>query len=242
MNARLARTTGVAGLLYAGAAVANLVGTTDGPRPDAAAVKEVARIAAESTAIRWSAVLGVLSAIAFCAFTTGLALLISRSGRTTTGAALAVAGVMTSAIWIVSFASLAAAAQSAQTGARPDVTMALGALHSTTLLASFATAGAALLASVAAAAVRTRSTRAVTTLIGCAGLASALLVLDVHLDTGPFGVVVVLPFLGLPLWVAAMSVWLIVGRMILDSPTAGGVLTDTPVPRDGHPLTTEASP
>jgi hypothetical protein len=228
MTTRLARTTGVAGLLYVAAFVANVVGTTDGPRPNADALKEVARITAESTAIRWSALLGLLGALAFCAFTTGLALLIARSGRTITGTGLGVAGVMTSAAWIVSFAALAAAAQSAQTGARPDAAMALGALHSVTLLGSFATAGAALLAAVAAGAVRTWSARAATTLIGCVGVASAFLVLDVDLDTGRFGVLVMLPFLGLPVWVAAMSVRLVVGRRPFEDPTVGSVLTETP--------------
>ena len=174
MSRRLARTTGIAGLLYVAAVVVNIIGTTDGPRPDVDAVKEAARITAESTAIRWSALLGVFGALAFCAFTTGLALLVARSGRGVTGAALAVAGIMTGAIWIVSFAALAAAAQSAQTGARPDVTLALGALHSVTLLASFATAGACLLAAVAADVIRTRTARAVTTVIVCAGTRVAL--------------------------------------------------------------------
>jgi hypothetical protein len=37
-------------------------------------------------------------ALTFCAFTTGLAVLVTRSGRTVAGAALAVAGVVTTAV------------------------------------------------------------------------------------------------------------------------------------------------
>jgi hypothetical protein len=228
MNTRLARTTGIAGLLYVTGVVANIVGTTDGPRPNADAVKEAARITAESTAIRWSALLGVFGALAFCAFTTGLALLIARPGRGVTGAALAVAGIMTGALWIVSYAALAAAAQAAQTGARPDVTLALGSLHSVTLLASFATAGAALLAAVAADVVRTRTARAVTTVTACAGVASAFLVLDVELDTGRFGFLVILPFFGVPIWVAATSVRLVLGRITVEGSTHLPSPTRTP--------------
>jgi hypothetical protein len=181
-----------------------------------------------------AALLGVLSAIAFCAFTTGLALLISRSRKDITGTAVAVAGGITSAVWIVSFSALAAAAQSAQTQTRPDVTMALGTLHSVTLLASFATAGAVLIAAVVADTVRTRTARAVTTLIGCAGVASVLLMLDVKMDTGRFGILVVLPFFGVPVWVGALSIRLIVGRRSLNSPAVGTVPSETATPRDSR--------
>src|SRR5437879_10315 len=80
-------------------------------------------------------------------------------------------------------------------------------------------AGATRLAAGAGDAVRSRTWRAVTILIACAGVASAALVLDVRMDTGPFGFIVILPFWGLPVWVAAMSVRLIRGRLVVDATT-----------------------
>jgi hypothetical protein len=151
-------------------------------------------------------------------------MLVTRSGRTVAGAALAAAGVVTTAVWVVSFAALAAAAQSVQTGARPDLTMALGDLHSVTLLMSFATAGATLLAAVAGDAVRSRTWRAVIILIACAGVASAALVLDVRVDTGPFGFIVILPFWGLPVWIAAISVRLVRDRLVVDATTVAAAI------------------
>lgn len=234
MNARLARVTGTAGLLYVAVLAANLVGTTDGPRPNVAAAKEATRIAAESTAVRWSALLGLLGALAFCAFTTGLASLLARAGERVGGAALGAAGVVTAAVWVVSFAALAAAAQTAQQGARPDLTMAMGSLHSISLIMSFAPAGVVLLTAVAAGAVRTKAARAATTLIGCAGIASAALVLDVHLDTGRFGALIVLPFLGIPIWIAIMSVRLAGNGALL--PTSAHAPAITPYDHPSNAL------
>ncbi len=213
MRDGLGRGTAASGLVYVVALAANVIGTTDGPRPNAPAVKEAARIAAQHTAIRWSALLGLVGSIAFCAFVIGLALLAMRAGRQVAAAALATAGVLTTGLSLVSFAALATAAQVAQRGAPPDLTLAFGDLHSTTLLAAFATSGAVLVGALVAGLLQSRPGQLATLVVAVAAIASAALVLDERLDMGPFGGVVVVPFLGLPIWVAAMSVRLLRGRL-----------------------------
>jgi hypothetical protein len=213
MSFRLTRGTAVAGLLYVVLLVTNVAGTTDGPRPNAPAVREAARIAAHGTAIRWSALLGVLGALAFCAFTTGLALIVASTGRSVAAAAVAAAGAVAATVSLLSFSALAAAAQSAQRGAPATLTIGFGDLHSVTLLASFAVMGVVLAAAVGSGVVRSRAGRLATVVLAGAGLASAALVLDVRLDAGPFGAVVVLPFVGIPIWVAALSVAMLRGRV-----------------------------
>ncbi len=74
-----------------------------------------------------------------------------------------------------------------------------------TLILSFAPAAGVLWAALAGGVVRSRPGQVGTLVVGVAGVASTAVLLDVRLDTGPLGGVVVLPFLGVPLWILAVS-------------------------------------
>jgi len=147
--ATLHRVAGLCGLAYVTLLVLNIVVTTTGPLPNGSISAEAARVAAEGIEVRWSALLGLCSTAAFGGFVVGLTLIAVHRGRPAAAAVMAAGGLVHCAVWMVSFAALAAAAQAAQTGLTADATMAMGQLHSTALLLGFAPAGAVLLASAA---------------------------------------------------------------------------------------------
>jgi len=199
------------GLLFAVLLVVNVLTTTNGPDPVEPATREAARIATHATAIRWSGLLGLLGDVAFGAFGVGAALVVRRLGDDLRAALIAAAAVTTAALWSCSDAALVAAAQAAQGGLSADVTMIMGHLHSTTLIAGFAPAGATvLLASVAG--LFGRTTRATGTLVGASGLLASTALLSPSLDRGPMGIAVVIVFLGLPLWLLIVAAPLLLGR------------------------------
>jgi hypothetical protein len=199
------------GLLFAVLLVVNVLTTTDGPDPVEPAAREAARIAAHVPAIRWSGLLGLVGDVAFGAFGVGAALVVRRLGDDLRAALIVAAAVTTAALWSCSDAALVASAQAAQGGLSADVTMIMGHLHSTTLIAGFAPAGATvLLASVAG--LFGRATRATGTLVGAAGLLASTALLSPSLDRGPMGIAVVIVFLGLPLWLVIVAAPLLLGR------------------------------
>jgi hypothetical protein len=199
------------GLLFAVLLVVNVLTTTDGPDPVEPAAREAARIATHATAIRWSGMLGLLGDVAFGAFGVGAALVVRRLGADLRAALIAATAVTTAALWSCSDAALVASAQAAQGGLSADATMIMGHLHSTTLIAGFAPAGATvLLASVAG--LFGRATRATGTLVGAAGLLASTALLSPSLDRGPMGIAVFIVFLGLPLWLLITAAPLLLGR------------------------------
>ena len=205
------RVMAVGGMLFAVLLVVNVTTTASGPDPVLPATTEAARIAAHATAIRWSGLLGLLGAQAFGAFGIGAALVARGRGADLLAALTAAAAVTTAALWSCSFAALVASAQAAQRGLSPDATMIMGHLHSTTLIAGFAPAGATLLLSCAAGTFG-RATRATGALVGAAGLLASTALLSPSLDRGPMGIAVVVVFLGLPLWLLVMAVPVLLGR------------------------------
>ena len=207
-----ARAMALGGLLFAVLLVVNVLTTANGPDPVEPAAREAARIAAHATAIRWSGLLGLLGHVAFGAFGMGAALVVrGRRGSDVVAALIAAAAVTAAALWSCSDAALVASAQAAQGGLSANVTMIMGQLHSTTLIAGFAPAGAAvLLASVAGS--FGRATRATGTLVGVAGLLACTALLSPSLDRGPMGIAVVIVFLGLPLWLVMVAAPSLLGR------------------------------
>jgi hypothetical protein len=206
-----ARVMAVGGLLFAVLLVVNVMTTANGPDPVEPAATEAARIAAHATAIRWSGLLGLLGDLAFGTFGVGAAMLARGRGADLLAALIAAAALITVALWSCSDAALVASAQAAQRGLSTDATMIMGHLHSTTLIAGFAPAGATLLFCCAAD-MFGRATRATGALVGAAGLLASTALLSPSLDRGPMGIAVVVVFLGLPLWLLAMAVPVLLGR------------------------------
>jgi hypothetical protein len=206
-----ARVMAVGGLLFAVLLVVNVMTTANGPDPVEPAATEAARIAAHGTAIRWSGLLGLFGDLAFGAFGVGAALVARSRGADLLAGLTAAAAVTTAALRACSFAALVASAQAAQGGLSPDATMILGHLHSTTLIAGFAPAGASLLFCCAAD-VFGRATRATGALVGAAGVLASTALLSPSLDRGPMAIAVVVVFLGLPLWLLVMAVPVLLGR------------------------------
>jgi hypothetical protein len=203
----------VGGLLFAILLVVNVMTTANGPDPVEPAASEAARIAAHANAIRWSGLLGLLGDLAFGAFGVGAALVARTRGGDRLAALTAAAAVTTAALWSCSDAALVASAQAAQGGLSADATMIMGQLHSTTLIAGFAPAGATVLLSCAAGTFG-RATRATGTLVGAAGLLASTALLSPSLDRGPMGIAVAVVFLGLPLWLLAMAITVLLGRPV----------------------------
>jgi hypothetical protein len=200
------RLAGIAGLTAIATFVANLSFTAEGPSPVADPVVESARIAADSDAIRLSAVLGAVGGIGLAAFVLLLALAASERSLAQTVAILS-AGVFC-ALDLTSEAALAASAQSADTGLGPDAVMSFGHLHSTTLLIAFAPLAISF-AAVAHTRTSARATRWSAVLLAIAGSLTLLTLLSAKLDEGPFGVAVVIVFLGMPIWIVALSIGLL---------------------------------
>jgi len=206
--ATLHRVAGLCGLAYVTLLVLNIVVTTTGPLPNGSISAEAARVAAEGIEVRWSALLGLCSTAAFGGFVVGLTLIAVHRGRPAAAAVMAAGGLVHCAVWMVSFAALAAAAQAAQTGLTADATMAMGQLHSTALLLGFAPAGAVLLASAASGIWRRVGTVAAL-VVGVAALVAPACVLSIDMDMGPLGAVLVVAFWGIPAWVAAGAITLL---------------------------------
>jgi hypothetical protein len=206
-----ARVMAVGGLLFAVLLVVNVMTTANGPDPVEPAATEAARIAAHATAIRWSGLLGLLGDLAFGAFGVGAGLVARAWGADLLAALTGAAALITVGLWSCSDAALVASAQAAQGGLSTDATMIMGHLHSTTLIAGFAPAGATLLFCCAAD-MFGRATRATGSVVGAAGVLASTALLSPSLDRGPMGIAVVVVFLGLPLWLLVMAVPVLLGR------------------------------
>jgi hypothetical protein len=227
-----ARVMALGGILFAILLVVNVVATADGPDPVEPAAREAARIATHATAIRWSGLLGLLGDVAFAAFGVGAAVVLQRKGSDLMAALTAAGAVTTAALWSCSDAALVASAQAAQAGLSADVTMIMGHLHSTTLIAGFAPAGATvLLASMAG--LFGRATRATGTLVGTAGLLSSTALLSPSLDRGPMGIAVVIVFLGLPLWLVLVAAPLLLSRSAREKMNVSARPMDSSMPPKG---------
>jgi hypothetical protein len=200
------RFAAAAGMAAIGFYLCLLAFTTDGPRPNEPVAAEAARIAANTDAIRMSAVLGAAGGICLSAFVVLLAC--SAPSRGLAAVIAVVSATIFCALDLVSEAAIAASAQSADTGLGPAVIMSFGHLHTTTLLLAFAPLGVAL-AALATAWPRRRIARWSAYIIAAGGLLCVPALLSVKFDEGPFGPAVVLVFLGMPIWVVATSIGLI---------------------------------
>jgi hypothetical protein len=206
--ATLHRVTALCGLAYVTLLVLNIAVTTTGPLPNGSVPAEAARMASEGIEVRLSALLGLFGTAAFGGFVVGLALLAVYRGRLAAAAVMAAGGVVHCAVWMVSFAALADSAQAAQTGLPAEATMAMGHLHSTTLLLGFAPAGVVLIASAAAGIWRRIGTIAAL-LVALAALVAPACVLSIDMDMGPRGAPLVVAFWGIPAWIAAGAITLL---------------------------------
>jgi hypothetical protein len=205
----LERLAAAAGLAAIGFYVCLLAFTTDGPRPDEPVAAEAARIAANTDAIRASAVLGVGGGLCLTAFVILLALGAPRRG---VAAVIAIVGATVfCALDLVSEAAITASAQSADTGLGAAAIMSFGHLHTAALLLAFTPLGVAL-AALANAWPRGRVARWSAYLIAVGGVVAVPALLSVKFDEGPFGPAVMVVFFGMPLWVVATSVGLLRGH------------------------------
>ena len=78
---RLPRLTALCGVTYLVALVANITLTAVGPNHMSPLPDELARVTADAAALRWSAALGMVSALAFAGLTVGLALILAHRAR-----------------------------------------------------------------------------------------------------------------------------------------------------------------
>jgi hypothetical protein len=224
----LERLAAAAGLAAIGFYICLLAFTTDGPRPDEPVAAEAARIAAHSDAIRASAVLGAGGGVCLTAFVLLLALAAPRRGPAVVAAV--VAATIFCALDLVSEAAVTVSAQSADTGLGAAAIMSFGHLHTTTLLLAFAPLGVAL-AALATAQPRGRIARWSAYLIATGGILCAPALLSVKFDEGPFGPGVVIVFLGMPIWVVATSVSLLLRQR--RNRTVDGLTGDAEAPLPG---------
>lgn len=202
------RATASCGLSFVVLFVLGTVVTTTGPLPNGSVESEAARMASEGGDVRLAGLFGLFATMSFTVFALGLALLAFHRRAAAPAVVSAGGGLVFGAVWIVSFAAVVASAQAAQTGLSPDATMAMGHLHSVSLLLGFAPAGAVLLSSAAAGLWgRTLSVAAV--LVGAAAMTAPATLLSVDLDRGPLAALVGASFLGLPVWVTAAAITLL---------------------------------
>lgn len=202
------RATAACGLSFVVLFVLGTVVTTTGPLPNGSVESEAARMAAEGGDIRLAGLFGLFATMSFAGFALGLALLAVHRRAAAAALVSAGGGLVFGAVWIVSFAAVVASAQAAQTGLSADATMAMGHLHSVSLLLGFAPAGAVLLSS-AAAGLWGRALTVAAVLVGAAAMAASATLLSVDLDRGPLAALVGASFLGIPVWVTAAAIALL---------------------------------
>jgi hypothetical protein len=196
---RLLRSTAACGITFLVAFVANITLTAVGPNHMSPLPDELARVTADAAALRWSAALGMVGALAFAGLTVGLALILAHRARVAAAAVTALAGTTFLAVWIVSFAAVAASSIAAEVGYGTDAIMGLGVLHSTTFLMAFAPAGIAVLAGRTAPGFG-RVGAVFSGVVGVCALYSAFLVVRVEGEQSLFGLPVIVAFWGVPLW------------------------------------------
>ena len=173
---RLVRGTAACGITFLVTMVANITLTAVGPNHMSPLPDELARVTADAATLRWSAALGMVSALAFAGLTVGLALILAHRARLAAAAVTALAGTTFLAVWMVSFAALAASSIAAEIGYGTDAIMGLGVLHTTTFLMAFAPAGVAVLAGRTAPGFG-RVGSALSAVVGVCALYSAFLVI-----------------------------------------------------------------
>jgi hypothetical protein len=198
---RLFRGTAACGITFLVTMVANITLTAVGPNHMSPLPDELARVTADAAVLRWSAALGLVGALAFAGLTVGLALILAHRARLAAAAATALAGTTFLAVWMVSFAAVAASSIAAEVGYGTDAIMGLGVLHTTTFLMAFAPAGVAVLAGRTAPGFGRVGT-ALSTVVGVCALYSAFLVIRVEGEQSLFGLPVIIAFWGVPLWAA----------------------------------------
>jgi hypothetical protein len=165
-------------------------------------------MASQGREIRLAGLFGLSATLSFAGFALGLAMLAFHRRAVAAAVISAGGGLIFGAVWIVSFAAVVASAQAAQTGLSADATMAMGHLHSVSLLLGFAPAGAVLLGS-AAAGLWGRTLMVAAVLIGVAAMTASATLLSVDLDRGPLAALVAASFLGIPVWVTAAAITLL---------------------------------
>ncbi len=196
---RLVRVTAACAVTYFIALVVNVAFTADGPNHMADLPDELARVTSHALALRWSAALGLIGALAFTGLAVGLGVILAERGRRPSAAVTGLAGASTAAVWLVSFAALAASSIAAETGFGKDAIMGLGILHTTTFLVAFAPAGVVVLAGRRAPGFgRVGATLSV--IVGACAIFSAFLVIPIEGEQGPFGLPLLIAFWGVPLW------------------------------------------
>ena len=201
---RLVRGTAACGITFLVAIVANITLTAVGPNHMSPLPDELARVTADAAALRWSAALGMVGALAFAGLTVGLALILAHRARLAAAAVTALAGTTFLAVWMVSFAALAASSIAAEIGYGTDAIMGLGVLHTTTFLMAFAPAGIAVLAGRTAPGFGRIGTRAQ----WCGRGVRPLLRIPrdpVEGEQSLFGLPLIVAFWGVPLWGAGAA-------------------------------------
>jgi hypothetical protein len=216
MDSSVQRYAGIAGLVAVGSMLTNLIFTTDGPRPDLPAKTEAARAVSEAGALRASALLIVLMALAIGA----VFVLLGELAKTDSAARRARLSLLRASVaaatgvWLVSAAVLAVVPQVAGSGLSPDLVTALGDVHSTLFFANSALLGATfVLAGWATDGVLPTWSRWIAVGVGACGIIASptMGIRDFDLGHG-IPVLFVLPFfLGLPLWLLSTSVALLLG-------------------------------
>lgn len=196
---RLLRGTAACGITFLVAMVANITLTAVGPNHMSPLPGELARVTADAAALRWSAALGMVGALAFAGLTVGLALILVHRARLAAAAVTALTGTTFLAVWTVSFAALAASSIAAEIGYGTDAIMGLGVLHTTTFLMAFAPAGVAVLAGRSAPGFG-RIGSALSVMVGVCAMYSAFLVIPVEGEQSMFGLPIIIAFWGVPLW------------------------------------------
>jgi hypothetical protein len=202
------RATAACGLSFVILFVLGTVLTTTGPLPNGQVESEAARMASQGGDIRLAGLFGLFATLSFAGFALGLGMLAFARRAAAAAAVSAGGGLIFGAVWIVSFAAVVASAQAAQTGLSADATMAMGHLHSVSLLLGFAPAGVVLLSS-AAARLWGRTLTVAAVLIGVAAMTASATLLSVDLDSGPLAALVATSFLGIPVWVTAAAITLL---------------------------------
>jgi hypothetical protein len=201
---RLVSSTAACAVTYFIALVVNVTFTADGPNHMAELPAELARVTSHANALRWSSALGLIGALALAGLAVGLALILAERGRGPCAAVTALAGTSTAAVWLVSFAALAASSIAAETGFGSDAIMGLGILHTTTFLVAFAPAGVLVLAGRRAPGFgRVGATFSI--IVGACAVFSAFLVIPVEGEQGPFGLPLLIAFWGVPIWGVAVA-------------------------------------
>ena len=218
--AGLARFAGACGIGAVAAFAANIMFTTDGPRPDEPAAAEAARIANEATQIRASALLLLIEALPTLAFLVVLAVVMARLGSLVLAVTAVAFGATATAVSVVSAAALASAPAVTELG--PGLVLALGDLHTTTLLAAASLLGVSAVA-IGSGPVLPRWSRVSATGVGITGILSGAIMAvdDFDLGAGPLAIALFLWFLGWPLWLLATSI-----RLVTRGATAVSVTQD----------------